>query len=83
MYPNELIKYPQYEDWEPKNSDYIYGGEFSVWGALAASINTVTVQLMEKVGLPKIIDLAKNMGIETELPAVPSLSLGTAELSLL
>jgi len=83
MYPNELIKYPQYEDWEPKNSDYIYGGEFSVWGALAASVNTVTVQLMEKVGLPKIINLAKNMGIESELPPVPSLSLGTAELSLL
>jgi penicillin-binding protein 1A len=83
MYPNVLIKYPQYEDWEPKNSDYIYGGEFSVWGALAASVNTVTVQLMEKVGLTKIINLAKNMGIETELPAVPSLSLGTAELSLL
>lgn len=83
MYPNVLIKYPQYEDWEPKNSDYIYGGEFSVWGALAASVNTVTVQLMEKVGLPKIINLAQNMGIETELPAVPSLSLGTAELSLL
>ncbi len=83
MFPNKLIKYPQYEDWEPKNSDYIYGGEFSVWGALAASVNTVTVQLMEKVGLPKIISLAQNMGIETELPPVPSLSLGTAELSLL
>ena len=83
MYPNVLIKYPQYEDWEPKNSDYIYGGEFSVWGALAASVNTVTVQLMEKVGLLKVINLAKNMGIETELPEVPSLSLGTAELSLL
>lgn len=83
MYPNILIKYPQYKDWEPKNSDYIYGGEFSVWGALAASVNTVTVQLMEKVGLLKIINMAKNMGIETELPEVPSLSLGTAELSLL
>ncbi|MFO7672271.1 MAG: transglycosylase domain-containing protein [Lutibacter sp.] len=83
MYPNILIKYPQYKDWEPKNSDYIYGGEFSVWGALAASVNTVTVQLMEKVGLLKIINLAKNMGVETELPEVPSLSLGTAELSLL
>lgn len=83
MYPNELKKYPQYDDWEPKNSDYIYGGEFSVWGALAASINTVTVQLMEKVGLPKIIDLSKKMGIETELPVVPSLALGSAELSLL
>lgn len=83
MYPNKLIKYPQYEDWEPHNSDYIYGGEFSVWGALAASVNTVTVQIMEKVGINKIISLAKNMGIESELPPVASLSLGTAELSLL
>ena len=83
MFPNQLIKYPQYEDWEPNNSDHIYGGEFSVWGALAASVNTVTVQIMEKTGLPKIISLAENMGIETELPQVASLSLGTAELSLL
>ncbi|MFA5299761.1 MAG: transglycosylase domain-containing protein [Lutibacter sp.] len=83
MYPNQLIKYPQYEDWEPKNSDQIYGGEFSVWGALAASVNTVTVQLMEKVGLEKIIKLAYAMGIETELPKVPSIALGSAELSLL
>lgn len=83
MYSNALIKYPQYEDWEPKNSDMIYGGEFSVWGALAASVNTVTVQLMEKAGLDNIIKLAYGMGIETELPKVPSLALGTAELSLL
>ncbi len=83
MYPNRLIKYPQYDDWEPHNSDYIYGGEFSVWGALAVSVNTVTVQIMEKVGLSKVISLAKNMGIETDLPPVASLSLGTAELSLL
>jgi penicillin-binding protein 1A len=83
MYSNDLIKYPQYEDWEPKNSDMIYGGEFSVWGALAASVNTVTVQLMEKAGLDNIIHLAQRMGIETELPKVPSLALGTAELSLL
>ncbi len=83
MYPNTLIKYPQYEDWEPKNSDHIYGGEFSVWGALAASVNTVTVQLMEKAGLDNIINLAKSMGITTDLPKVASLSLGTAELSLL
>ncbi len=83
MYPNILIKYPQYEDWEPKNSDWIYGGEFSVWGALANSTNTVTVQLMEKAGLKNIINLAQNMGIETKLPEIGSLSLGTAELSLL
>jgi penicillin-binding protein 1A len=83
MYPNILIKYPQYEDWEPKNSDWIYGGEFSVWGALANSTNTVTVQLMEKAGLKNIINLAHNMGIETKLPEIGSLSLGTAELSLL
>ena len=83
MYPNILIKYPQYEDWEPKNSDWIYGGEFSVWGALANSTNTVTVQLMEKAGLKNIINLATKMGIETKLPEIASLSLGTAELSLL
>jgi penicillin-binding protein 1A len=83
LYPNQLIKYSQYNDWEPKNADNIYGGEFSVWGALAASTNTVTVQLLEKIGLPKVIQLASDLGIETKLPKIPSLALGTAELSLL
>ncbi len=51
--------------------------------AFAQSINTVAVQLTQAVGVERVIDIAKSLGIHTELPAVPSLALGSAEVTLL
>jgi penicillin-binding protein 1A len=51
--------------------------------AFAQSINTVSVQLTQAVGVRRVIDIAKSMGVQTELPAVPSLALGSAEVTLL
>jgi len=51
-------------------------------GALANSVNTVSVQLQLNVGIEKVIEQAKKMGITTTLPEVPSIVLGTAELTL-
>jgi penicillin-binding protein 1A len=47
------------------------------------SINTVAAQLGDEVGIPAIIDTAKRMGVQSALPAVPSLALGSAEVTLL
>jgi membrane peptidoglycan carboxypeptidase len=51
--------------------------------AFAQSINTVSVQLTQAVGVQEVIDVAKSLGIESELPAVPSLALGSVEVTLL
>ncbi len=49
--------------------------------ALANSVNTVAARLGAEVGLDEITETARTLGIDSELPKVPSLSLGVAELS--
>lgn len=78
----EKGKYGNIEDWCPKNSDGKYGGDLSLKNALANSVNTVTARLMDKVGPEPVIELVSNLGVDSEIPAVPSIALGTADLSV-
>ncbi|RNI31303.1 penicillin-binding protein 1A [Rufibacter latericius] len=82
-FPNERRVFPEYDNWSPRNSDDQYGGAYSMTGALTQSINTVSVNVALQVGIPKIVQLAHNLGITGELPSTPSLALGTADASLL
>lgn len=68
--------------WSPDNSDRKYGGFRTLKSALANSINTITARLMDKVGPQPVIDMAKNLGIESDIPAVPAIGLGTPDLSV-
>lgn len=70
------------DDWLPQNADGIYGGSYSLEGALTNSINTVTVSLIMKMGVRKVVEMAKSLGISTDVPIEPSIALGTAELPL-
>ncbi len=71
------------ENWCPDNSGGEYGGMVSLKSALAKSINTVSAKLMHKVGPRPVIDLAAKLGIDTrDIPEVPSIALGTADISL-
>jgi penicillin-binding protein 1A len=56
-------------------------GYESLWGATKDSINVVFAQLIMEVGPDKVVQAAHAMGIESELPAVPSLTLGTADVT--
>ncbi len=69
------------QKWSPSNYEKDHRGWISMRVALAHSVNTVAAQLGNQVGLKSIADLAKNLGVESELPLVPSLTLGAAELS--
>ena len=51
--------------------------------AFAHSVNTIAAQLGDEVGIPAIIDTAKRMGVQSALPNVPSLALGSAEVTLM
>ncbi len=81
-YPNDSIVYEAYDGWTPRNADRSYGGFYSMKGALIHSVNTVSVELIMQVGIDSVLELAQNAGIESELPAVPSLALGTGAVSL-
>lgn len=79
---NQKIIYTQYEDWSPKNSNGNYEGKYSLIGALTNSVNTVCVKLAMESGIDSIIDLARSMGVEGQLPNSPSLALGAGNISL-
>ncbi len=78
----EKGKYGNVEDWCPKNDGGDYGGSKTLKNALANSVNTITARLMDRVGPQPVIDLVKKLGVESNIPAVPSIALGTADLSV-
>jgi penicillin-binding protein 1A len=69
--------------WTPRNSQNDYQVEYSMRGALAYSINTVSVKWIQKAGVNETIALAKEMGINSEMPDVPSIALGSSSISLM
>jgi len=79
---NDSVVYEDYDNWTPRNADGNYGGFYSMKGGLTHSVNTVSVSLLMDIGFEKVQNLAKALGISRELPEVPSLALGTAEVSL-
>ncbi|WP_044401497.1 penicillin-binding protein 1A [Lacinutrix sp. Hel_I_90] len=79
----EANKYGNPEPWSPSNSDGDYGGEITLKQALAGSVNTVTARLMDKVGPQPVADLARRLGITSYIPEVPSIALGTPDVSVL
>lgn len=71
------------KDWVPSNSDDKYEGlMISMKFGLANSINTVTAYIMKQFGPHAVVDLARKMGITSRLSAVPSVCLGTFDLSV-
>ncbi len=72
------------EEWCPDNSDGEKGtGKLvTLRYALANSINYISAWLMKQFGPHAVVSLAKRLGIVSDLPEVPSLCLGTADISL-
>jgi penicillin-binding protein 1A len=78
----EANKFGNPEPWSPKNDDGNYGGSLTLMDALANSVNTVSARVMDKVGPQTVVDLVKKLGVESEVLPVPSIALGTADLSV-
>ena len=78
----EAMKYGNMKPWSPKNSGGNYGGFETLKSALANSRNTITARLMNEIGPQPVINLARSLGVEQNIPAVPSIALGTPDLSV-
>lgn len=106
-------KYASFEDYQPFNSDGIHSGSFSLVGALANSVNTISVKLLEETGKQRMRNMLtydtlkgysssraldsismrvgigrarefalQRMGVKSRLRPIPSLALGSEEVSL-
>ena len=82
LYCIEPRKHGNLNAWCPKNSGDKYGKTRTLKNALANSVNTVSARLMDLVGPRPVINLARKMGVTSYLPAVPSIALGTPDISL-
>jgi penicillin-binding protein 1A len=82
-YDNTQKTYPQYDNWSPRNFEGGYGGQYSMAGALAKSLNCATVDIMLKTGIDTVVDFAKKLGISSAIPYEPSVSLGAVDISLI
>ena len=69
--------------WEPKNADWSYSyQEMSLRWAMGRSVNTITAQVTEKVGWDNVVKWAHECGIDSHLESVPSVSLGSNDVTV-
>lgn len=80
------ISLPEGGDWCPENSDgpndKNNGKLITLKKALANSINYITAWIMKQYGPHAVVTLVKRLGITSEIPEVPSICLGTADINV-
>jgi penicillin-binding protein 1A len=71
------------KNWKPENYGKKFYGPTTLRKGIEYSRNLMTVRISENVGLDKILDLSKNLNIYSDIPELLSVSLGSAETTLL
>ena len=72
------------DTYSPKNYGSIYANkEITMAEAIAVSDNVYAVKTNMFLGADKLVEIAGRVGIEAEFSAIPSLALGTGEMSVL
>jgi penicillin-binding protein 1B len=69
------------QEWQPSNYNNEYFGAVTFRRALENSLNSATGRLAQDVGIGRVRETAHRLGIQSSLPAVPSLALGAAEVT--
>ena len=72
-----------FNGWSPENASRKYNGPVTLRTGLAYSLNTIAARLAIDVTPQVVVDTAMRMGISSHMDAVPSIALGTSEVSLL
>jgi penicillin-binding protein 1A len=69
--------------WSPHNSDYIFTGQtMTLRRGMGKSVNSIAAQVIEKIGWTTVIDYAHRLGIKSRLDTVPSVGLGSSDVSV-
>ena len=84
-FPLKAITYSDVNNWRPTNSGTFEDEDenYSLQKALSNSINTIAVKVLYETGIDKVIAQARNMGIKSKIEAVPSIALGSSNLTVL
>ncbi len=80
--PEDWLKDPM-KVWTPANYKNKYFGNVTIRTALAKSLNSCSIQVLEKIGPMRAIDYARKLGISTPLTNTLSLALGSSDVILM
>lgn len=75
-----MLELPDSTIYAPENYDPDFRGPLTLRDALKHSVNTVTVKLGLEVGLETVAQVARQLGLRTAIPAVPSMPIGAADV---
>src|SRR5690606_30865105 len=79
----EYTEKGEHKTWEPKNADWNFTGlNMSLRWAMGRSVNSITAQITEKVGWDNVVKTAHRCGITSYLASVPSVSLGSNDVTV-
>jgi penicillin-binding protein 1B len=76
-----VLRQPNGENWSPDNYDRISHGKVTLLEALTHSYNQATVRLGLKIGVNNLLQELQALGVSVRVDAVPSVFLGTVELT--
>lgn len=84
-FSTKAITYTDYDDWTPTNSSKTDDDDlnYSLESALSNSINTIAVKVLYETSINNVIAQARAMGITSDMDKVPSIALGSSNLSLI
>jgi penicillin-binding protein 1A len=68
--------------WKPENYSHRFYGPTTLRTALAKSRNLVTIRILDKIGIPRVLGLARRLGIRSRLAPYLSLALGASGVTL-
>jgi penicillin-binding protein 1A len=68
--------------WKPENYEKRFYGTITLREALRHSRNAATVRLLEQLGVPEVVTVANNLGIQSPLSQDLSLALGSSSVTL-
>jgi penicillin-binding protein 1A len=80
---DEPVSYPgaNGQPWRPENYDNKYYGPTTLRTALAYSRNVVTVKLLDSIGIDRVINFAKEIGVNSEIPRELTIALGSVTMT--
>ncbi|BCY27881.1 penicillin-binding protein 1A [Flavobacterium okayamense] len=68
--------------WSPTNSDGKYKGMVTLSQGLANSLNPVSAKLMDRIGPKAVINMARDLGVTSEIPEQPAIALGAVDITV-
>ncbi|MDH5541559.1 MAG: PBP1A family penicillin-binding protein [Nitrospinota bacterium] len=71
-----------FKNWKPVNFNQKFFGPTTIRKAVTHSRNIVTIKVLDRIGIPYVIDWARKLGIESHLDDNLSLALGASSVTL-